>query len=109
MNKKKLPSVTSAILFGFIGMPLFIFGINFISQKTGSNILLIIWSIIGFALPFLVSTTDISHLRKNLFRVRLTKEEFKKFYFPAWKRMVVWFISACASILLLKLIGINIG
>jgi len=109
MNKQMLPSFTSATLSGCIGMPLFIFGVDIISRKTESNLLLITWSIIGFVLPFLVSTTDISYLRRNLFRVKFTKKEFKKFYFPAWKRMVVWFISACASILLLKLIGINIG
>ncbi len=109
MSKKKIPSFTSATLTGGIGMPLFILGVESISRKTGSNLLLIIWSIIGFVLPFLVSTTDFSYLKKNLFRVKFTKEEFKNFYFPAWKRMAVWIISACTSILLLKLIGINIG
>jgi len=109
MNKKKFPSFTSATLAGCIGMPIFIFGIGIISRKTGSSVLLIAWSIIGFMLPLLVTTTDISYLRKNLFRVKPTKQEFKNFYFPAWKRIVVWFISACLSILLLKLLGINIG
>ena len=109
MNRQLLPSFTSATLAGCIGMPIFILGVDFISQETGSNFLLIIWSIIGFVLPFLASTTDIGYLRRNLFRVKFTKEEFQKFYLPAWKRMAVWFISTCASILLLKVIGVNIG
>ena len=109
MNKQMLPSFTSACLAGCIGMPLFILGVDLISRKTGSNLLLLAWTVIGFFLPLLISTTDISYLKRILFRVKFTKEEFQRFYLPAWKRMAVWFISACTSILLLKFIGINIG
>jgi hypothetical protein len=36
-------------------------------------------------------------------------EDFRQFYIPAFKRMLVYFLSACISTLFLKLIGIDFG
>jgi len=108
MNKLSIPSFSSAALAGGFGIPFFILGLDFIRERTDSNLLLVIWSIIGFILPFLISTTDIGDLKGRLFRFEFTSKDFKEIYLPTWKRMMVWFISACASTILLQLVGVNI-
>jgi hypothetical protein len=40
---------------------------------------------------------------------RLTAKDFRRSYFPTWKRMLVYFISACISGLFLKLIGLGLS
>ena len=115
----KFPSYTSAILAGAVGMPLLILGINYIKNNFGSQFLQLVWFIICFFLPLLISTADLGYIRRRLqeghtlyILIRLQwarTEDFKRFYIPTWKRMLVYFVSACISTLLLKLIAIDFG
>ena len=111
----KFPSYTSAIITGAIGMPIFLFVLNYIRDKSGSQFSLIVWSIIGFFIPLLISTSDIGYIRKGhregrpLFKPWAKAEDFKQFYIPAWKRMFAWFLATCISLLFFQLLGINFG
>ena len=115
----KLPSYTSAILAGAVGMPLLILGINYIEKNSGSQFLQFAWFIIWFFLPVFISTADLRYIRKRiqeeghtlfkLIRMMPRAEDFRQFYIPAFKRMLVYFVSACISTLFLKLIGIDFG
>src|SRR3972149_1959058 len=113
----KFPSYTSAILAGVVGMPVLILGNSYIEKNSGSQLLQFVWLIIWFFLPMLISTVDLPYIRKRiqeegntlfkLIRLMLRVEDFRQFYIPAWKRMLVYFVSACISTLLLKLIGVD--
>ena len=111
----KFPSYTSAIITGAIGTPLFLFVLNYIHDNSDSQFTLFFWSIIGFIIPVVISTADIERIRKwhkegrPLFKPWIKAEDFKLFYIPTWKRMIVWFLAACISLLLLRLLGINFG
>jgi hypothetical protein len=84
-------------------MPLLVLSINYISQKTGSDFVLFGWCIICFFLPFFISTVDLSYIRncmgEHMFKIGLSKEVFRNFFFPAWIRMVVYFISGSVSVI----------
>jgi predicted MFS family arabinose efflux permease len=111
----KIPSYKAAIIFGAIGMPAFVYILKFLENESGTQIAQIVWSIIGFGLPFLISTGDLSYIRREMRKGRpffgpWTKfQGFKEFYLPAWKRMSVWFLAACVSLLLLNLIGMDLN
>jgi hypothetical protein len=111
----KFPSYKAAILFGAIGMPVFVFILNVLEKKSSSQIAQLFWFIIGFGLPFLFSTGDFKYIRREMKKGRpifgswTKSQDFKEFYFPAWKRMIVWFLAACISLLLLDQIGMDIS
>ena len=115
----KLPSYTSAILAGAVGVPLLILGINYIKNNFGSQFLQFVWFIISFLLPVLISTVDLGYIRKRwqeahtlymLIRTwQFRAEDFRRVYIPTWKRMSAYFVSACISALFLKLIGVALG
>jgi len=125
MYKMKFRPYTAAILTGGVGMPLFVFIADYISQRTHSDFLLFLWFISGFGFPLIASTVALGNelmffrewLQKEGIRGffiipperRLSKDSLRKYYIPVWRRMAVWFMSACVSMLVLKLLGINIG
>lgn len=111
----KIPSYKAAIIFGAIGMPIFIYILKFLENKSANQIALIVWSIVGFGLPLFISTGDFNYIRREMRKGRsffgpwTKSQDFKEFFFPAWKRMFVWFIAASISLLLLKLIGMDLS
>jgi hypothetical protein len=106
----KLPSNTAAILAGAIVMPLFIIGWKYADEEHFSGIVIFLWSIVAFFLPVVLSTADLGYLRRTggYFRTRFSRDDFKLFYLPAWKRLAIWFLSTVFSVLLLKLMGLNL-
>jgi hypothetical protein len=99
-NMIKLPSYKTAVIFGAIGMPLFLHIWKFLEDKSVNQIVLVIWFIIGFGLPLIISTGDFNYIRqemrkgRSLLRPWTKSKDFKGFFFPAWKRMFAWFLSA---------------
>jgi hypothetical protein len=124
-RESKFRPYTAAILAGAVGMPLFVFIADYISRRTNSDFLLFLWLISGFFLPVIISTVDVGNelkffrawLQKEGIRGvfiippehRLSKDALRKYYIPVWKRMAAWFVSACVSMFVLKLVGINVG
>ena len=124
-TERKFRPYTAAILTGGVGMPLFVFIADYISERTHSDFLLFLWFISGFFFPLIISTVDVGNelkffrewLQKEGIRGffiippdrRLSKSALRKYYIPVWKRMAVWFVSACVSMLVLKLVGVNVG
>jgi len=111
----KIPSYTTAIIFGSVGMPVFVYISKVLENKSANQIVVIIWFILGFGLPLLISTGDFNYIRREMrkgrsfFRPWTKSEDFKEFFFPAWKRMFVCFLAACISFLLLNLIGMDLS
>jgi len=115
----KFPSYTSAILAGAVCTPLLILGIDYIDKNSGNQFLQFAWFTICFILPVLTSTVDLGYLRKRrqegytlyllIRRWQFRAEDFRRFYIPTWKRMLVYFVSACISGVFLKLIGVDLG
>jgi hypothetical protein len=113
----KFPSYASAILAAVVCTPLLILGIDYIEKNSGNQFLQFAWVIIWFFLPVLISTVDLGYIRKRrqeghtlymLIRTwQFRAEDFRRLYIPTWKRMLVYFVFACISTLLLKLIGID--
>lgn len=108
----KIPSYKAAAIFGAIGMPVFVYVLKIIEDKSINQIALIIWAIIGFGLPMLISTCEFNYIRKEMKEGRsffgpwTKSQDFKEFFFPTWKRMSVWFLAACISLLLLNRTGV---
>ena len=115
----KFPSYTSAILAGALCTPVLILGIEYIEKIAENQFLQFVWFLIWFFPPVIISTIDLGEIRKrlkegkSLYRLirtyRVTAEDFKRSYIPTWKRMAVYFVTACISALLLKLIGVGLG
>jgi hypothetical protein len=115
----KLPSYGSSILAGAVCTPVLILGVDCIEKNSKNQFLEFTWFIIWFFLPVLISTVDLGEIRKRwqkghtlymLIRSwQFKAEDFRRFYIPAFKRMLVYFVSACISTLFLKLIGIDFG
>lgn len=110
----KIPSSKAAAICGAICMPVFIYVLKIIVEKSINQITLIIWAIIGFTLPMLISTCEFNYIRKEMKEGRsffgpwIKPQDFKEFFSPTWKRMFVWFLATCISFLLLGIIGINL-
>ena len=104
----KFPSYVSSILTGAIGTPIYVFGLGYIEKNSGNQLSLIVWSIFGFLIPVLISTTDIKYILKerkrgrSFFKPWTKPEAFRQFYIPAWKRMLVWLISAAIALFSLQ-------
>ena len=103
---KLFPSNLSAILTGFIGMPLFLSGLKILNKHNFNDVLLVIWSLVAFLLPMLLSVFDYKFFYKiyerdgSLFRSPLTDNDMKVYLFPAMKRIVLYFFSSVTVLLL---------
>ncbi|MFN7141156.1 MAG: hypothetical protein ACK4UN_17645, partial [Limisphaerales bacterium] len=105
--------IPAAIVTGAIVLPLCIWGTKRIELLPYSEALLFLWMVIAFFLPVLLSTVDMKDCAKQwrkvgLFRSMLKRGDLKQFYFPAWIRMGVLFISAVVASLILKAFGVNL-
>jgi hypothetical protein len=111
----KIPSFMSAIIYGAVFMPVFVSIFKLLNANFAGQIALFVWSVIGFFLPVLISTLDFGYIRQEMKKGRpfwgpwTKSQDFKEFYIPAWKRIFVCFIAACISLLILKLIGIDLS
>ena len=111
----KFPSYKAAILFGAIGVPIFVYILNVLENKSANQFAQLLWFFIGFGLPLLISTGDFKYIRREMKKGRpffgswTKSQDIKEFYFPAWKRMFVWFLAACISLLLLNQIGMDMS
>jgi hypothetical protein len=113
INQPFLPSKLAAILAGAVVMPLFVFGLHFIEMTLHSQLFAILWSIAAFLLPVLFAIADLRYLARRrreqggFFRAGATPvDDFRLFYIPAWKRLVVWFVSSAISLSLLRSLGV---
>ena len=115
----KLPSYGSSILAAAVCTPVLILGVDYIEKSSKNQFLEFSWFIIWLFLPVLISTVDLGEIRKRwqkghtlymLIRSwQFRAEDFRRSYIPTWKRMLLYFVSACISALILKLIGIGLG
>jgi hypothetical protein len=109
------PSMPAAIVTGAIGTPLLIWGWNFIQTTWDSPLLVLVWAIVALIIPAVLATTDLRDVARRWRDAGLfgsvsapgSREAFRQIYLPAWRRMAAWFVSAVASLLLLKIIGMN--
>jgi hypothetical protein len=107
-----IPSMPAAFITGAVIIPICGLGWRFFETTYPSQLLLILWVILTFMVPVLLATADIHFIRRywretGVFRMRLpTADDFRRFYFPAWCRMLVLFIAAVTSDLVLRLFGI---
>ena len=111
----KIPSYSSAIIYGAIGMPIFIFLFKFLENTTSNQFIIAVWFVIGFGLPLLLSTGDFKYIKSEINKGRsfvgpwTKSQDFKEFFFPAWKRMFVCFLAICISLLFLNLVGLDLS
>ena len=95
-------------------MPLVIRGWKFIEATFHSQALVFLWFALGFFAPVLLATGDLKYAARRrrelggFFRPLTSPDDFRLFYFPAWKRLFVLFVSSIASMLLLKSIGVEL-
>ena len=107
-----LPSTLAAVLAGAFVMPSFVLGCQFIEATFHSQALVLLWSVLAFFAPILLATADLKYAARRrqelggFFRPLTSREDWRYFYIPAWKRMFVWFISTVISMLLLKIAGV---
>ena len=110
------PSMPAAIVTGAVGMPLLIWGWKFIEATSHSQLLLVLWAIVAFIIPVVLATIDLRDIARRWREAGFfgslsppaSRESFRHIYFPAWTRMAAWFVSAVVSLLLLKIIGMNL-
>jgi len=92
-------------------MPLLIWGINYIELANISQLFLIVWVILVFFVPVFFSTIEFGYFIKickrgySLFSLHITYDDIKYFVFPAFKRMMAYFVAAVIGIFLMKVLG----
>jgi hypothetical protein len=110
----QFPSYPSAILCGAIGIPLFMWGIQYIELKNISQSYLIMWSFFGFLVPMFFSTIDVGYFIKiykrdaSLFRSCITTKDYDRFLIPSAKRILIYLLSGVTSVLGVKMLNIAI-
>src|SRR5688572_25473786 len=107
------PSMPAAIVGGAVGMPLLTYGCQLIERTFASGWLVVLWVLVAFVIPFVISTADLKYLSKSwresgLYSMSVKREDFVLFYIPAWSRTLVWFVSSVASFLLLRAVGVTL-
>jgi hypothetical protein len=110
------PSMSAAIVTGAVGMPLLISGWKFIEATSHSQLLLLLWAVVAFIIPVVLATTDLRDVARRWrdagffgsVSATASRDAFRQIYFPAWTRMAAWFVSAVLSLLLLRIVGINL-
>jgi hypothetical protein len=59
------PSMPAAIVTGTVGMPLLIWGWNFIETSSHSQLLLLLWAIVALIIPVVLATTDLRDIARR--------------------------------------------
>ena len=80
-------------------MPIFVLVYRLLEELPVAAWLQPLWGIVGFMFPIARATGDFKYLRDRggWFRPVWSKEDFELFYIPAWKRMLVCFVSTVIS------------
>lgn len=112
-NRRKSMNAISywkPVLVGIVALPIYLAGANAIAARHLGITAELIWSIVGFLAPTLYATVDYHYLKRTggIFRVRNTLDDYRHFYVPAWKRMAVLFVTAAITLLVLKVMGMNV-
>ena len=110
------PSMPAAIVTGAVGVPLLIWGWQVIEARSHSQLLLLLWAIVALIIPVVLATIDLRDIARRWREagffgpgsVPASRDAFRRIYFPAWTRMAAWFVSAVVSLLLLKIMGMNL-
>lgn len=110
------PSMPAAIVTGAVGMPLLIWGWKFIETTSHSQLFVLVWAIVAFVIPVVLATVDLRDVARRWrdagvfgpVSAPASRDAFRQIYFPAWTRMAAWFVSAVVSLLLLKIVGVNL-
>jgi hypothetical protein len=112
------PSTPAAIVAGAIVMPVFIVGWRYIEASTRSHALVLLWCAVAFFFPVIVATADLKYAARRrrevggvfggLFTPLTSAEDFRLFYIPAWRRMLVFSVSTVVSVFALKALGVEL-
>ena len=108
------PSTPAAVATGAVVMPLFMVGWRFIESTFSSQVAVILWFVIAFVFPVLFATADLGYAVSrrrgflSFFRPLPSPDDFRLFYVPAWRRMLVLVISTIASVFALKTLGLEL-
>ena len=112
----EFPSYKAVFISGAVIMPMFLAFIRYVDSNFQDvfyiDISLILLSIIGFVIPFIVSTFDFAYFKnrygsvRRMFSIDFDREYIINFSIPAFKRVLVWFISAGISSLILTQLGL---
>ena len=80
-------------------MPLFVAVNRLIESAKVGTWPVLLWYIVGFFIPMYFAIFDREYARKHggRFHMLASKESFRDFYIPGWKRMLVWFASVVIS------------
>jgi hypothetical protein len=101
-----MPRVRWAVVTGAVMMPILVGGMTFLSGAFHNDAVLMAWSLVAFVLPVVLSTSDPSYLRRNLFRPTAAAVHFRDFYVPAWGRVAAYVIAGTLSTLLCGALGL---
>ncbi len=105
------PSVPAAMVAGAVFVPILIIGMKALQARGYSDVVLMLWAVLTFFVPVFLSCTDFRYQRRH-YKNRsflipmIAPRDFEEYYFPAWFRMFVWFVSAGVSCFLLKAFGV---
>ena len=107
------PSIPAAIVTGAVVIPVFMWGCQVIERSLHSQAIVLLWAFIAFFTPVLFSTGDMRYAvmrwqEFGFFRPLASREDFQQFYIPAWIRMGVLIVSTIASIVVLKVFGLDL-
>ncbi len=107
------PSIPAAIVTGAVVMPVFMWGWQVIEQTTHNQVLVLFWAVLAFFAPVLFSTGDMQYAFKRwrevgFFRALTSREDFQRFYIPAWIRVGVLLVSSVTAMLALKALGLDL-
>ena len=108
------PSTLAAVVAGAVVMPLFLLGLRFIEAVSRTQAFVVLWFVVAFFIPVLLATADLKYAARRrrelggFFRPLTSADDFRLFYIPAWRRMLVLFISTVVSVLALKALGVEL-
>ena len=111
------PSIPAAIVTGAVVLPVCIRGMEIITATLHPGPVLLtvqlIWSLITFFMPILLSTMDMRYSMRRwrevgFFSPMSSREDFLQLYIPCWGRMVVMLVSTVVAVIVLKGFGLNL-
>jgi len=88
--------------------PILLLGVNAIPRGTDHDLSIALWLLAAFLIPFVFATVNFRYWRTRGFTPFLWRAgDFERFYLPAWRRSLVWFLSAAAVGIFLRLMGVQ--
>lgn len=107
---KIFPSYLASAVYGFIGMPLFVYVFSGIEGSFKGQWPVFLWSLVGFFIPVSLVTVDFHYIARQIKEGRsfwvpwARKEDFTVLYFPAWKRMLFLGLIAMVTMIFIGVI-----